>query len=527
MASTINTNVASLMAQRNLGVSQNSLNTTIQRLSSGLRINSAKDDAAGLAISERFTSQIRGLNQAVRNANDGISLAQTAEGALKSSGDILQRVRELAVQSANATNSASDRQALNDEVNQLTAELDRIAKTTDFNGRKLLDGSFTSAAFQVGANANQTITATSSNFSTSAYGNYRIGGKAATATDNGGDLTMGSTASAIVAQGGGTGTSAIAAGAITINGAYGTQTVAYDAGTSAKDMAALINAQTEKTGVTASARTEVGLAGLTEDKSYTLQIASNNKDDQPATISFTVGAKLNSDGLSDAVKAFNDASSKTGVTARVSDDGKNLVLTNAAGNDIKLVNDSESGNDLTVSLANDSATAIGGDAALAATGAATDAAAFLGASLVVTGQITLDSSKSFSVASDQDGSGGDGSFLNAAADTAAASQLQTVQNMDVSTVDGANRTLAIVDAAISAISGQRATYGALQSRFETAVNNLQTSGENMSAARSRIQDADFAAETANLSRAQILQQAGTAMVAQANQLPQGILALLQ
>ena len=160
MAATINTNVASLTAQRNLGMSQASLNTSIQRLSSGLRINSAKDDAAGLAISERFTSQIRGLNQAVRNANDGISLAQTAEGALASSGNILQRVRELAVQSANATNSASDRQALNAEVNQLTSELDRIAKTTDFNGRKLLDGSFTSAAFQVGANANQTITAT-------------------------------------------------------------------------------------------------------------------------------------------------------------------------------------------------------------------------------------------------------------------------------------------------------------------------------------------------------------------------------
>ena len=160
---TINTNVASLTAQRNLSTSQSALNTSINRLSSGLRINSAKDDAAGLAISERFTSQIRGLNQAVRNANDGISLAQTAEGALKSSGDILQRIRELAVQSANATNSASDRNALNSEVNQLTSELDRIAKTTEFNGRKLLDGSFTSAQFQVGANANQTITATSSN----------------------------------------------------------------------------------------------------------------------------------------------------------------------------------------------------------------------------------------------------------------------------------------------------------------------------------------------------------------------------
>ncbi|MDU7589919.1 MAG: flagellin, partial [Acidovorax sp.] len=183
MASTINTNVASLTAQRNLGISQNSLNTSIQRLSSGLRINSAKDDAAGLAISERFTSQIRGLNQAVRNANDGISLAQTAEGALKASGEILQRVRELSVQSANATNSASDRKAIQAEVGQLLSEMDRISQTTEFNGQKLLDGSFGSATFQVGANANQTITATTGNFRTSTYGAQLMQSKGQTVVD--------------------------------------------------------------------------------------------------------------------------------------------------------------------------------------------------------------------------------------------------------------------------------------------------------------------------------------------------------
>ena len=179
MASTINTNVASLTAQRNLGISQNSLNTSIQRLSSGLRINSAKDDAAGMAISERFTSQIRGLNQAARNANDGISLAQTAEGAMKAAGDILQRVRELAVQSANASNSASDRQALQQEVNQLVAELDRVAQTTEFNGAKLLDGSFGTQQFQVGANANQTIVAATANLRTHTYGNNQVSGTGA------------------------------------------------------------------------------------------------------------------------------------------------------------------------------------------------------------------------------------------------------------------------------------------------------------------------------------------------------------
>ncbi|KAF1047623.1 flagellin N-terminal helical domain-containing protein [Xylophilus sp.] len=518
MASTINTNISSLTAQRNLATSQASLNTSMQRLSSGLRINSAKDDAAGLAISERFTTQLRGLNQAARNANDGISLAQVAEGALKSAGDILQRIRELGVQTANATNSASDRQALNAEVNQLTSELDRIAKSTEFNGRKLLDGSFTSATFQVGANANQTITATSSNFSASAYGNYRIGGAAATTVGGAGDLTLGSTANAITAQGGSAGTSAITGGTLTINGAYGTADVAYAAGSSAKEVAASVNAATEKTGVTATAHTEVDLAGLQAGTTYQLDLASDNGTGQPVTLSFTVGSQVNSDGLSEAVKAFNDVSAKTGVTARVNDAGDAIVLTNAAGNDIHLLNKSATGNDL--SLTDAAGTAIAGTSALTATNGTGTVAAD---AVVVTGQLTLDSAKSFS-ATDSAG-GASGGFLNQS--TSSASQLQTVQNLDVSTVDAANRTLATVDSALSAINSQRAAYGALQSRFETTVSNLQITSENSSSARSRIQDADFASETANLSRAQILQQAGTAMVAQANQIPQGVLALLK
>ena len=348
MASTINTNIASLTAQRNLGISQASLNTTINRLSSGLRINSAKDDAAGLAISERFTTQIRGMNQAARNANDGISLAQVAEGALKSSADILQRIRELAVQSANATNSASDRMALNAEVNQLTAELDRIAKTTNFNGRNLLDGSFTSAQFQVGANAHQTITATSSNFSTSAYGNYRIGARDAKVDNSMGDLTIGSTPGAVLAQGQ-IGTSAIASGTISINGAFGTAAVPYPSGSTAAEVTALINAQTEKTGVSAAARTEIQLSGFASGSavpvSYTLLLSSNNDTGQAVSLSFTVGVPVNADSLSDAAKAFNDTAAKTGVTARVSNDGQGIILTNAAGNDIKLINNSAAGND--------------------------------------------------------------------------------------------------------------------------------------------------------------------------------------
>lgn len=249
MAATINSNISSLTAQRNLTTSQSSLNTSIQRLSSGLRINSAKDDAAGLAISERFTSQIKGLNQAARNANDAISLAQTAEGALKSSGDILQRVRELAVQSANASNSASDRQALQQEVGQLVAELDRIAQNTEFNGQKLLDGNFGTAQFQVGANANQTIVAATANLRTSVYGNNQ------NVASNGSGI--GASATQATA-----GTNGVTTGSVAISGYLGTGTLTVAVSATAKATADQINAVSASTGVSATARTEVRLGGF-------------------------------------------------------------------------------------------------------------------------------------------------------------------------------------------------------------------------------------------------------------------------
>jgi flagellin len=516
MAQVINTNIASLNAQRNLNTSQGSLATSLQRLSSGLRINSAKDDAAGLAISERMTTQIRGQDQARRNANDGISLAQTAEGALASSGDILQRIRELAVQSSNATNSASDRKALNDEVNALTSELNRIAQTTEFNGKKLLDGSFTSATFQVGANAGQTITTTSANFSTASYGNYRIGGRAATETGGAGDLTVGSTANANQALATTSGTSAITVGTLTLAGAYGSEVINYGTGASASSLASAINAVTEKTGVTASARTEVSLGGFTAG-AYTIQLASNNETTQAQTLTFTVGAGADSaDDFSAAINAFNDVAAKTGVTAKIGEDNKSIVLVNQSGEDIQMLNNSATANEFEIyELGN--ATALGTVAGTTATSWTTS-----GSSAYITGQITLDSDKSFS-AIDSKG-GATSGFLSTS--SAAASQLQAVSELDVSTVDAANRTLAMVDSALSSINGQRAKYGALQSRFENTIANLQTTSENMAASRSRIRDTDFAAETANLTRAQILQQAGTAMLSQANALPQNVLSLL-
>ncbi len=498
MPSIINSNINSLNAQKNLAGSQASLATSMQRLSSGLRINSAKDDAAGLGIAERFTSQIKGVNQAARNANDGISLAQTGEGALSSASTILQRVRELAVQSANATNSSSDRAALNAEVGQLTSELDRIAKTTQFNGQNLLDGSFGSSTFQVGANANQTITATTANFSTNKYGNNRIGSQAAVTAGGIGDLVTGSALGANLSVGVVSAVSTIAADlTFAVNGAAGSATIGIVAGASAKTVAATINAQTTATGVTATARTEVDATALTVNDNFSLTVKSDNGT--AVSVSFTTGAALNSDGLASAINAFNDKTSQTGVTAKLNTAGTGITLTNDSGNDIAITNASAT-----------AALTVGGATAAALTGTA-----------YVTGAITMDSYKTFGIVSTT-GAAGVSFFLGNAG-----SQLQGANTLDVSTVDSATRTLATVDSALSVVNGQRAKFGALQSRFETTIANLQTSSENFSASRSRIQDADFAMETANLSRSQILQQAGTAMVAQANQLPQGVLALLR
>jgi flagellin len=487
MASVINTNIASLNSQRNLTASQGSLSTSLQRLSSGLRINSAKDDAAGLAISDRMNSQIRGMNQAMRNANDGVSLAQTAEGALASSGDILQRIRELAVQSSNATNSASDRQALQTEVGELAAELNRVAQTTNFNGKNLLDGTMGAATFQVGADANQTIQATGANFLTSTYGDNRIEGNPSVVAA--GNTSGGTTA--------------------TINGSRGSATITTTATTStAKSVAASINAQTAKTGVTATAKTDVNLA-LGSNESYTMTVVGDNTG-SAATVSFTIGAGANSaDDFASAINAFNAQTSKTGVTAQYDEVNGGLKLSHSTGADIVLTNTKTGGNTAgTLNVAN--YTAAGG------LGAAFDADANAAVATAM-GRVTMDSENSFSV-------------TEAAAtgfNLAGGSTLKSVASLDVTTFDNAQLAIKIADAALASVNSQRASFGALQSRFSSTISNLSATTENLSASRSRIVDTDFAAETASLTRSQILQQAGTAMLAQANSLPNGVLSLLR
>ena len=527
MASVLNTNMPSINTQRKLSKAQSALDKSLERLSSGLRINTARDDAAGLAISERMTAQVRGLTVATRNANDGVSMAQTAEGALAEMGDILQRIRELAVQSANATNSAGDRKSLNDEVNQLVAELNRFANTTEFNGMKLLNGDDPVSAFHVGANSNQTIVATTTDFRTSKYGSYQIGN--VTATADGADAGKGVSISNAVA---GTPSSSLQVtgaavskpGKMTLNGPNASGSVELTTADSAADIASKINSQ-DLTGIKATARTETMIGFTTGD--YVVEISttnatSNSANTATAQISFSVpklgtsSVGSSAEALTDAVNAFNEQSSKTGITAKLNDAKTAIILENDEGKNINVTLT----NSNTIYMGNQST---GVSAVISASGAKTFTAA---------GQVTLDSARSYSVTiassmNIQAGvlSGGAMGGGTAATITYGAT-LQRVDSLDITTIKGANDAIHICDSAIDAVNAQRAKYGALQNRFEHTISNLQTSHENVSAARSRIQDADYAAETAALSRNQVLQQAATSMLTQANNLPQNILTLL-
>lgn len=496
MALVINSNVSSINAQRNLSRTSLTLEKSLQRLSSGLRINSAKDDAAGLAISDRFTSAIRGLNQAARNANDGISLAQTAEGALSESTNLLQRVRELAIQSANDTNSAQDRLSIQDEVEQVKSELNRIANTTEFNGRKLLDGSASNMSFQVGIRASQTISFSITGAAATDLGNNSVSQVNATVNfGTGGVAAANATLPAA---------NVIAAQTLTISGSAGSDTVAVGAGNSAATIATAINAKQASTGVTATATNTATLAALGSDGTVTLTLGSGN---DTAVLSATV----QTGDLSNLADEINNKSGTTNITATAS--GGTLTLTQADGNDINIEGFTNSGATKTITVQG-----ADGAAAQTLTGGAAD-------STVVAGTVTLNSSESFTASSSIAAAAG--SIFNVAADTVVGSTESLVSAIDISSQQGANDALVVVDAAIASIDQIRAGLGSIQNRFQSTISNLQNVSENVTAARSRILDADFAAETSSLTKSQILQQAGVSVLSQANQVQQSILTLLQ
>ena len=501
MALSINTNVASLNAQRNLSRSQETLSTSLQRLSTGLRINSAKDDAAGLAISTRFTTQINGLNQAVRNANDGISLAQTGEAALDEITNNLQRIRELAVQSANSTYSSSDRAALDSEVQQRLAEIDRIAGQTSFNGQNILDGSFGNASFQVGANVGETITVSlNSGVKASQIGQIATGTSNAQATgvDVSAALTEGGTS---ISVGGGTAVSIGASSDLSSTG------VGRDAN-SAYSKVEAINAA-GVTGLTATASTSVDLDFTTitaagSDAGYELNINGVNIYDGSVPT-----GNINGTNVADAINLQAD---ETGVRASFS--GSTLTLSADDGRNIE-INQNTTGNttqqgitDATV-LAND-----GANDTYAAQGDTTS---------VISGNITFSAAEAIQLTGETERLG----LVAADATVNIAVDSTTLNSVSVDSVSNSESTILRVDAALESVSDLRSSFGAVQNRFESTITNLQTISENLTASRGRILDADFAAETANLTKAQILQQAGTSILAQANSLPQSVLSLLQ
>ncbi len=493
MALTVNTNVASLNTQRNLNSSSKGLDTSLQRLSTGFRINSAKDDAAGLQISNRLTSQINGLNVATRNSNDGISLAQTAEGALQQSTGILQRIRDLSLQSANGSNGATERAALQGEVSQLQQELNRISETTSFGGRKILDGSFGSQAFQVGANAYETISVSIGSAATDRIGINRV------TTSGGGAAAVGSgTYSA-------TSGSAYTSGSFTINSKLsdGDITISSAASGSASEVARAVNAKSDETGVTANARTVAELSGITSGTiSFNLAgVTSASVSGDAASVSAVVTDTSDLSALADAI---NRETGKTGISA-VSK-GSKIELVSSSGAAIKISDYSAGSGSASLQAKNFDGTAnVGVSGSIAASGGGGR----------VDGQVQLEAADAFQVKG-----------TTAALGAPGFSSLDSVKDIDISTSTGAQDALGIINGAISNIDSQRAQLGAVQNRFENTISNLQNISENSSAARSRIRDTDFAAETSELTKNQILQQAGTAILAQANQLPQAVLSLL-
>ena len=580
MASVVNTNVMSLNAQRQLGKSQATQNEAMERLSSGLRINSAKDDAAGLAISTGFQSQITGINQAVRNANDGVSMTQTAEGSMDEMTNILQRMRELAVQSANDTNSDSNRSAIQEEVDQLHSELDRIAETTEYNGTKLLDGSAGSTTLQIGANSGETLS-------------FSIEGVTTNDLGLNGDLNKGELNSGRVGVLSSAASTDIAKdGAITINGTD-IGAIAIKSGDQAGAVVDAINLKSAETGVTASAYNVVqGDAESTSVTGITDGLSINGK---------VLGATSSMDNLVETINR-----DVTDVTASIGDDGE-LLLTNDTGKDITIGSTAQSnlnaaGFSGVLANATTSETFTGyvaldsaDDTPIAVAGTAPEQVGFLEsngsnamktgsmATLAAAGSISAEEKvtingvelvSTVSAGADAAATGGkhaeainalsEETGVTATADSTTGaltlsssdgSPIEIVSNagtqdersgaleklgmtvemggksidalgVNVSTMAGAGSAIEKIDDALNKISDSRASLGAIQNRLSSTISNLENVSQNLSASNSRIQDADFATETSKMSKAQILQQAGTSMLSQANASAQSVLSLL-
>lgn len=609
----INSNISALKAQSSLTKNARTLDTATERLSTGLRINSAKDDAAGLAITNRMTAQINGLNQAVRNANDGIAMIATIEGSLTQSTAVLHRMRELAVQAANGTNSTEDRQFLQAEMTQMNSELDRIASQARFNGMKVLDGTFTNKAFQIGANGSETIAVSVGSAAAADLGAFQ---------SRQGTMGALSTSATVPSSG-------VAAQDISVYGYLGHQDISVSANSSAADAASKINDVSSATGVMATAITKVKITGLDAPGSLNLTLFSKNKyNSADTTNGVTVTANVtDKNDLTTLADAFNTFSATTGVTAQLTSDKKAILLVNDHGDDIGIQNfTNTAGGSVTVTgmrgdaMPNDAISGTGNMASnttsqkLYASGtkvvtfAANTTGDYIGLDITGAGAVTkysvhpsaandvtalvtainantsttgikadISSDKASLVLSRVDGTSSftvvDGTTTGATAPTkaatvatadldatriigdllftspqaltvqgalqtgasgnlfvsttAAAGTLAAVSTVNAGTAEGAMAAISVIDGGIAKISSMRAALGAVASRLEKTVDALTSSSVNTAAARSRILDTDYAQETSALAKSQIIAQASTAMLAQANQQPQQVLQLLK
>ena len=494
MSMVLNTNIGAVQAQRALSESRAEMEKAMERLSTGLRINSAADDAAGLAMVERMNSQIRGLTMATKNANDGIALIKTTENALVEVSGMLQRMRELAVQAANATNSDTERAFANDEINQLQQEISRVSANTRYNGTQILNGSFSAKSLQVGIMSGEEINFSIDTVEASLLGTFVI--TSPVLAPNG----VNSTAYASTNNG-------IDGDDVTIVGNGNTRTVTIETSDTAKATATKINAVAGATTVFAQARTAAFLrSSSSTDLSYTVKI--NNVE----TAAFT----LSSAGVTDAVTKINAITASTGVMAAATTDGK-VLLSDSNGDDITIENTSTQTTLFVAAVENDGKTTAvaGGEDNLLASGG-TDLT-------TISGTIRLTSTEGFTV-TQATAIGAGASFFT---DGEVAASLSSVSSIAVTDTIGASDALAVIDGALDTVSAMRGSLGTLQNRLDYAVSNLMKVTEYTIGSRSRIQDADFAAETSRLAKAQVLQQAGASMLAQANASTDTVLQLLR
>jgi flagellin len=494
MAQSINTNVAALSAQRYLNRSQADMTTAINRLSSGLRINSAKDDAAGMTLAERMTTQIRGLNVASRNANDAIALAQTAEASMGSVASALQRIRELAVQSANASYSDSDRATMNREAQELVEEIKRVSTNTAFNGVNLLDGSFQDQQFQIGANSGQTL-----NLPSLADARVTSLGRSAVSLNGVAGSLLGEAAAASAAAAAGSNGMDAATALVFTNPEGSTSPITWAAGASAKEIAAAINLKANSLGINATATNSATIGAFSATGPMSLALNGT-------TVNATLASTSDLTPLADAING-----AATGVTAVFANPPAKdqLKLTAADGSDIRIENFTNASSTMSVTGSKSGATAI-----TLTSGGTAD-------STIVPGTLEVESTKgALSWAGGVVDAFGTGNAAGIAG-------LNTVSTVDLGSMTGAVSAIKVMDAALDQLSSARGNLGAVQSRLELLIANVDVVSENITTARGRLVDADFAKETAALARVQILQQAGTAMLAQANAIPQQVLQLLK